>query len=132
MFSCKAIFQGIPKLRNLNLKSNSIMQMNLPTNPNIVSNLVELNIGYNEITHLPIELLNFKSLKSLRLENNFIAEIPSFFEGLNLKTLKVASNPLTDPPLEVIERGRNAMKRYWCNQQMNKVVKTGSSDLSCG
>lgn len=100
-------------MKDLNLYANRINLLVLPTQSRFVANLVVLNVGYNDISFLPKDLCNFKNLKSLNIESNFISEIPSFIGDMLLNTVKLSNNPIADPPMEVAERGLNSMRRYW-------------------
>jgi len=62
-----------------------------------LKNLEELNIGYNKILSLPVEIGNLNSLKSLNLEALKIQEVPIGLSKLeSLEVLKIGSNPRLD------------------------------------
>jgi Leucine Rich repeats (2 copies) len=93
---------------------NKVAQIALPTNAKLLSNLVYLDLGYNDVFELPECLDQLNSLRTLRVANNFLSTIPAHIcEMKSLKVIDLSSNPITQPNLECCERGIQAMKRYW-------------------
>eukprot|EP01034_Spumella_vulgaris_P027250 gene27250-33942_t len=99
--------------------------------------LTSLSASKNEITYIPTELCNSKTLEIIRLNNNKITVIPerigdlttlkelgldyngiarlpmTFYKLVNLKILRIEGNQnLIDPPPEVIVRGGTAIIQY--------------------
>jgi Leucine-rich repeat (LRR) protein len=112
-FPSDEVCRGLPMLQTLDLYGNKICELVLPQDPDLLSNLMALNLGYNNLTSLPDDLANFKSIRFLKVMNNLIEKIPIHVCEMNLKLLDVSSNPLIQPPIETCERGIGAMKRYY-------------------
>jgi hypothetical protein len=74
-----------------------------------------LNLGFNNLTSLPEELVQMQNLRVLKAPNNFIEHISAHIvEGLpDLKEFEATQNPLIQPPLEDCERGIEGMRRYY-------------------
>jgi GTPase SAR1 family protein len=112
-FPSDEVLQGIPMLQTLDLYGNQICELILPQDPNVLSHLMTLNIGFNKLASLPEDLANLKSLRFLKVMNNLIEKVPFQLCEMNLELLDVTSNPLVQPPIETCERGIGAMKRYY-------------------
>jgi Leucine rich repeat len=109
----QCILEGLPELQELDMYGNKVLEIIIPSNPKLLSKLEALDLGYNDIIHLPGELDQLKSLRTLKLMNNFLSIVPMRVCDMDLKILDVASNPVTTPPLDTCERGICSMKRYW-------------------
>lgn len=77
------------------------------------NNLTKLNLCCNEISSLPPELFQIKSLRELILFHNQITEIPSTFTQSYLEVLDVSENPLSNLP--IIPTQLTALKINFCN-----------------
>mmetsp|Transcript_23493 Transcript_23493/g.53959 ORF Transcript_23493/g.53959 Transcript_23493/m.53959 type:complete len:267 (+) Transcript_23493:1310-2110(+) len=75
--------------------------------------LVELNVGYNDLTYLPESLP--PQLKTLNACNNFFSTVPEemVMSSLELKELDITSNPLQYPPPEICESGLRIMRKWF-------------------
>lgn len=63
------------------------------------NHIVKLNLSYSKLERFPNEILKFKKLKELRLNNNLIPEIPKAINKLNeLELLSLANNRLENIP----------------------------------
>lgn len=82
----------------LNLENNNIAE--LPTRFCCkMNNLHTLNLAYNEIETLPIEIKFFHKLVDLNVSNNRLRMLPSTFSDLrSLRTLKLDNNNLSQLP----------------------------------
>jgi Leucine-rich repeat (LRR) protein len=119
----QGILEGLPELQELDMYGNKVSEIIIPINPKLLSKLETLDLGYNDIIHLPGELDQLKSLRTLKLMNNFLSIVPMRVCDINLKILDVASNPVTTPPLDTCERGICSMKRYWAQIRLKKQCK---------
>ena len=104
---------GIPELYELDMYGNKVAVITIPSNPRLMSKLETLNLGYNDLAYLPDELDQVKSLKVLKVMNNFLQKVPMRICDMDLKTIDATSNPVIQPPIETCERGICAMKRYY-------------------
>ncbi|KAF8892057.1 hypothetical protein BD779DRAFT_1798723 [Infundibulicybe gibba] len=72
--------------------------------PGLPREEVSLFLSGNRITHLPLELLNLRTLTVLSLRGNLLTEIPPEIRNLtNLRALNVANNKLTYLPAEMLQ-----------------------------
>ena len=93
-------------------------------NPKLLSKLETLDLGYNNISVLPDELDQLKSLKTLKVMNNLLSKVPMRICDMDLKSIDVSSNPVTEPPFETCERGICSMRRYWhCIRSEEQIKK---------
>lgn len=79
----------------------------------LLSKLETLNLGYNDLSYLPDDLDILKSLRTLKVMNNFLEKVPMRVCDMDLKLIDVSSNPVIQPPIETCERGIFSMKRYY-------------------
>ncbi|MEM7531165.1 MAG: C13 family peptidase [Chloroflexota bacterium] len=93
-----------------------IVELNLSGNPNTpfgltggvpsqignLSNLIILDLSWNELTFIPPEIGNFTNLITLDLSHNQLAEIPAGIGNLiNLFYLSLSSNEMITIPVEI-------------------------------
>jgi GTPase SAR1 family protein len=109
----QGVLEGLPELQDLNLYGNKIAEIVVPHDPTLLSKLDVLNMGYNDLAYLPDDLDQFKSLKTLKVMNNFLEKIPMRICDMDLRSIDVSANPVTQPPIETCERGICSMKRYY-------------------
>lgn len=118
------MLEGLPDLQELDMYGNIVKVISVPTNPKVLSKLETLNLGYNDLVFLPPELDKLKSLRVLKVMNNFLAKVPMRVCEMDLKIIDVSSNPITEPPIETCERGICSMRRYWHCIRMEEQSKT--------
>ncbi|XP_019303089.2 leucine-rich repeat-containing protein 63 isoform X2 [Panthera pardus] len=86
----------------LNLKGFFIM--NCPDLTPLASQLIYLNLSFNEISYFPTEIFCLKNLQLLFLRNNPIKEIPSEIQQLKfLRVFSIAFNLITTLPPGLLE-----------------------------
>jgi GTPase SAR1 family protein len=107
------MLEGLPELQELNMYGNNVSVILVPTNPKILCKLEILDMGYNNVSWLPDELDQLKSLRTLKVMNNLVSKVPMRICDMDLKVIDVSSNPVTEPPFETCERGICSMRRYW-------------------
>ncbi|MCI5124038.1 MAG: hypothetical protein D3925_06075 [Candidatus Electrothrix sp. AR5] len=104
-------------LSNNNLRNISVLQE--------LYKLREINLKKNQIKEISV-FRKFISLNRLSLENNRITKLPDWITELPPETIydrydsnpdgkgiHVFNNPLTNPPPEIIDQGREAMRAYF-------------------
>ena len=84
------------------------------------------NTNDNEkLTRIPDEVFQLKKLKVLRLNYNKINNIPESISNLsNLTILVLSNNPLESPPIEVAEKGIEAIREYF-----RQLQEEGKDDI---
>jgi len=102
---------------------NKVAEIIVPSNMKLLARLERLDLGYNDLVFLPPELDQLRALRHLKLMNNFLAKIPMRVCEMDLKTIDVSSNPVTEPPAETCERGLCSMRRYWHCIRMEEQSK---------
>lgn len=117
------MLEGLPELQELNMYGNKVGMIVIPSNPKHLAKLEWLDLGYNDIVCLPDELDQLKSLRTLRVMNNFLNKVPMRVCDMDLKVIDVSSNPVTEPPIETCERGICSMRRYWHCIRMEEQSK---------
>jgi Ras of Complex, Roc, domain of DAPkinase len=103
---------------------NCVRVITIPTNPKVLAKLETLDLGYNDLVFLPPDLDRLKSLRVLKVMNNFLGKVPARICEMELKTIDVSSNPITEPPIETCERGICSMRRYWHCIRLEEQTKT--------
>lgn len=122
-FPEEPMLEGLPELTELNMYGNKVRVIVVPNNPKLLSKLETLNLGYNDLSYIPEELDRLKSLRVLKVMNNFLEKIPMRVCDMDLKTIDVSSNPVIQPPIETCERGICSMKRYYHCLRMEEQSK---------
>lgn len=117
------MLEGLPELQQLNMYGNKVAEIIIPDSPKLLSKLETLDLGYNDLVWLPDDLDQLKALRTLKVMNNFLAKIPMRICDMDLKTIDVSSNPVTEPPIETCERGICSMRRYWHCIRMEEQSK---------
>ena len=110
---------NLKSLFSLNLGLGELKDIKFLEN---LSNLVELSLASNQINDIDV-LKNMPNLQLLFLSNNQITAIPEWLLGLDIpiyakyvhlrKGIFVNGNPITQPPLEIIQQGNAAIKAYF-------------------
>ena len=121
--SFQTMLEGLPELQELNMYGNKVAEIIIPANPKLLSKLEKLDLGYNDLVYLPPDLDQLKALKTLKVMNNFLAKVPMRICEMDLKSIDVSSNPVTEPPGETCERGICSMRRYWHCIRMEEQSK---------
>jgi Leucine-rich repeat (LRR) protein len=66
--------------------------------------VIELNLEFQNLKAIPSDILNYKNLQKLRLDNNEIITIPEWFSRLNgLKYLSLFKNQLGTFPTVLVK-----------------------------
>jgi internalin A len=78
------------------------------------SGQTSLNLSWEQITELPVEIGQLTNLTSLDLSDNQLTALPESIGQLTkLKTLNLGKNPLSELPPEVVEKGGLAIRDYY-------------------
>ena len=113
------IIVNLTKLRNINFgrdtwerNSNNITE--IPEVITRLSNLQFLDLSENNITEIPEVITRLTNLQSLNLSFNSLSAIPDSITRLQKLThLNLDENPITEPPLEVVKEGIEAIRQYF-------------------
>jgi len=119
----QTMLEGLPDLEELNMFGNKVSAIVIPHNPKLLARLEILDLGYNDLAYLPDELDRLRSLKILKVMNNFLEKIPMRICYMELKAIDVSNNPVIQPPIETCERGIGSMKRYYHCLSMEEQSK---------
>jgi small GTP-binding protein len=125
-----------PKCKNLSIKGNRLQRfptavsdshtletLDLSENKinlieddafDLLENLIELDLSFNELTYLPTSIGKLKKLKRLNLSGNKISSLPKEFENLtSLEFLDFNSNPIGRVPVEISSQGVSGIINYY-------------------
>jgi GTPase SAR1 family protein len=122
------VLEGLPELQELNMYGNKVAEIIIPTGRGYLSKLETLNLGYNDLAHLPDDLDQLAALRTLKVMNNLLEKIPMRVCDMDLRQIDVSSNPVVQPPLETCERGICSMKRYYHCLRNEKQSKQRAAD----
>ena len=87
-------------IKNLNLIYNNLTK--LPIEIGALAQLTTLNLAYNKLTHLPVEIGQLAQLTTLYLQNNNLTQVPVEIGHLTqLHTLYLRDNNITQLPVEI-------------------------------
>lgn len=154
---------GLPNLQKLSIQLNKIRVLptsiceirslqyldahfnelhGLPHAIGRLSNLEVLNLGsnFNNLAELPETVGDLIKLRDLDLSNNQIHALPdTFFRLDNLFQLKLDGNPLMIPPMEIVNKGLEAvlefMKERWLdilNEEQQKSAQEANKQQQSG
>ncbi len=103
---------NLSNLTRLNLSNNQLTTLSESITK--LSNLTELNLSNNQLTILSESITKLSKLTTLSLSNNQLTILPESITKLsNLTTLSLDDNPLERPPLEVAQKGIEAIGEYF-------------------
>ncbi|XP_013412427.1 malignant fibrous histiocytoma-amplified sequence 1-like [Lingula anatina] len=79
-----------------------------------LGNLKGLYVHHNHISYIPADIVSMTGLESLDLESNNVTHLPPQIRNMkSLVELNVRGNPLVQPPEHIVDRGLDAIKRYF-------------------
>lgn len=90
--------------------------------PDAIGKLTKLEVmnissNFSDLTELPETLGDLINLRELDLSNNQIRALPdTFFRLENLTKLNLDQNPLVIPPIEIANKGAEAVKDFMANR----------------
>jgi len=118
----------LKNLEELDLRNNQIADIS-PLK--YLTTLKELNLSNNKIEDISA-IKDLKKLKKLQLRGNLITQLPKWITDFNMsiywnsdlfgdeQDITLFDNPLTNPPIEIVKKGKEAIKRYF-----EKIEKEG-------
>ncbi|MCK4613480.1 MAG: leucine-rich repeat domain-containing protein [Thermoplasmata archaeon] len=110
----------LTKLTELHLHSNQLTT--LPPEIGKLTKLILLDLHNNQLTALPPEIGNLTNLTRLYLGFNQLTALPpEIWKLTNLTRLDLDGNPLEHPPLEIAEKGIEAIRNYFKSLEEEKV-----------
>ncbi|CAK8716701.1 hypothetical protein GCAAIG_06105 [Candidatus Electronema halotolerans] len=122
-------------LKTLNLSSNQISDISFLKD---IVHLQWLNLSFNKIKDISF-LKNLIQLQTLNLWNNQIIRLPEWITELfpeivcsdyfEVYKINVGNNPLTHPPPEIINQGREAIRAYFRSFEKSEAVKLHESKV---
>ncbi|MDJ0901322.1 MAG: COR domain-containing protein [Xenococcus sp. MO_188.B8] len=87
---------------------------NLPESIGNLSNLETLILTGNQLENLPESIANLLNLNELDLKSNKLKNLDESIININnLLRLELGTNPLEQPPIEIANRGFEAIKEYF-------------------
>ncbi|NIR09229.1 MAG: GTP-binding protein, partial [Candidatus Aminicenantes bacterium] len=104
-----SFLQGLSNLTSLDLAGNQITDISPLTG---LTNLKHINLWHNKIVELPEEILN--------LELDIDVDSDDIAIGRN--GIFLLDNPIEKPPLEIVRKGREAIKAYFESLKKEKTL----------
>lgn len=93
---------------------DDIMLTEFPESIFKLEKLIRLYIYNNKLSHIPDSFNNLKNLLTIDFSDNNISKLPKSLVNLpKLEQLNLVENPLESPPLEVAEKGIDAIRDYF-------------------
>jgi GTPase SAR1 family protein len=107
--------EALPEwIGQLNLTQFSAFDNKLSTLPSLSRNLESIDVSWNQLERIPEFIFEMSSLRSLQIRNCQIREIPADILRLpRLEVLDCAENPIESPPVEIANKGLEAIRDYW-------------------
>lgn len=113
------------------MNSNRLTDITLPANVIVMSKLEILDLGFNYISAVPIELDQLLELRHLSIANNFLTRVPMRICEMKLHCLDVSCNAaITEPPIHICELGIIEMRQYWLNVRMEVNTIKNTTNIS--
>jgi len=130
-----SVLRNLKMLRILNLERNEIRDVSALS---FVKKLDFLNLGSNKINNIsPLE--NNTSLSELLAYDNQIEDLSPIFGHFEKSDFQFdfSNNPLSNPPIEIIQQGKEAIKAWLAEQnktkqvpnQYRKLILTGNTTI---
>jgi small GTP-binding protein len=120
----------LKNLTTLNMSSNQLTS--LPPEIGEIKKLTTLAISYNQLTSLPPEIGKLKNLTTLNISSNQLTSLPPEILELGLdikweyqlgkKEIILGGNPLKNPPVEIVKKGREAILNYFKSLEDGKQL----------
>ena len=111
-------------IKHLDLSYNNLTQ--LPVEICQLTQLTKLNLYNNNITHLPVEIGQLTQLTTLLLCNNKLTQLPVEIGQLTqLTTLDLSTNNLTNLPAEIGQLTQLTTLNLYCNKLTHLPVEIG-------
>jgi internalin A len=102
----------LTNLQSLDLSNNSLSA--IPDSITRLTNLQSLYLRNNSLSAIPDSITRLTNLETLDLRNNSLSEIPDSITRLQkLTRLYLDDNPITEPPIEVVKEGIEAIRQYF-------------------
>jgi internalin A len=117
--SLPAEIAELKNLTKLYLLGNQLTS--LPAEIAELKNLTVLDLSDNQLTSVPVEIVGLKNLTELDLSRNQLTRLPTEIEKLkDLTWLDLSGNPLEFPPLDIANRGIEAIRSYFKSMEGKK------------
>ncbi|MDD3052465.1 MAG: COR domain-containing protein, partial [Candidatus Cloacimonetes bacterium] len=118
----------LKNLTTLDIYNNQLSS--LPPEIKELKNLTTLDISYNQLSSLPTEIAQLKNLTELYISYNQLSSLPPEILELGIdikgeyqfgeKGIFLEENPLENPPIEIVKKGREAIRNYFKSLEEEK------------
>ena len=111
-------------IKILNLSYNNLTQ--LPVEIRHLTQLTTLNLSHTNLTHLPVEIGQLTQLTTIYLSNNKLTQVPvEIWQLAQLTTLDLQANKLTQLPVEIGQLTQLTTLNLYCNKLTHLPVEIG-------
>jgi len=93
----------------LDLRSNKLKR--LFKGISNLNKLYSINIRDNCLEDMPVEIRGLKNLQYISVGHNKLTNLPEWF--FNIPDINISNNPIVDPPIEVYNKGLQAVLNYF-------------------
>jgi internalin A len=121
----------LTNLTILGLSNNRLSE--LPAEIGQLSKLTTFDLSNNRLSELPAEIGQLSKLTTFDLSNNQLRELPAWIVGLGLRIghsqymydsgINLYNNPLITPPVEIVQKGIEAVQGYFASIKDKETVK---------
>lgn len=117
--------EKMPSLKTLILYGNKIKTLPEDSIMYLAEiGLKDLNLSFNELSELPVQICEMTSLRVLRLSNNYIKRLPRDIVQLQLigpNAFDITGNQLVYPPQDVAKLGMNNIRSYFSLENESSI-----------
>jgi internalin A len=106
-------FEELVNLNVLDLRNNNLSR--LFYNIDKLEHLGSLYLNNNNLFGVPEEIIRLNKLTYISIANNNISIIPKWV--FNIDCISIGGNPIIDPPMEIYNRGLEALSNYFKEQE---------------
>ncbi|KAL5214900.1 hypothetical protein ABZP36_004052 [Zizania latifolia] len=93
--------------------------------------ILNLSSNFSDMKELPASFGDLLNLRELDLSNNQIHALPDSFGRLDkLETLNLEQNPLAMPPMDIVNKGTDAVKEYMSKRWLDILLEEEQKSIA--
>ncbi len=123
---------NLTKIEILHSQNNKISNILAVSN---FTKLIELNLRNNKVSNISAiqSLIDVKTITFIDLRNNLIEELPRWIvdfpnmdifceDNLKWGNIILYNNPIKEPPIEILQQGKKAVRKYFKKNTKSRLV----------